>query len=141
MKKLFGLVAMAAEVTVSVIGEVIEFWGTGESREDLAAQVRKHAARAENLAHDIERIQDENSFLKEKIDELKFNGSEIYSDEAAALEQARKMLLTAGYVKHADAIAYLVERSDLMPWSRAEFLKTLEEAERIGRGEIEGAEW
>lgn len=141
MKKLFGLVAMAAEVTVSVIGEVIEFWGTGESREDLAAQVRKHAARAENLVHDIERIQDENSFLKEKIDELKFNGSEIYSDEAAALEQARKMLLVAGYVKHSDAIARLVERSDLSPWSRAEFLKMLQEAERIGRGEIEGAEW
>lgn len=141
MNKILGMAAMVAEVTVSVIGEVIEFWGTGQSREDMASQIRKHAARAENLAHELERLQEDNSYLREEIDGLKFNGSEIYSDEAEALKKAREMLLSAGYLKYSDAIALLLERSDLMPVTRAEFFASLEEDVRSAKGETEGAEW
>lgn len=94
---------------VSLASDAIDSWTTGESRQSILEKLRTAVERSSELVL-------ENARLRDEIDELRFNGPTLYSDEVEAL----KFAAMGCDPVTSNSIRSLLKRCDHMPMTAAE---------------------
>ena len=126
IRKIIGLTSQVVVTSLHVLGDVIEFWGTGVSRNELDMRGRRLAADLDDLRQENLQLQDENLRLANDVDALRFNGPTIYEDERQAL---MKCLLQQPLSEDdLEAIREMIRRVDPMPITSGEMTKRIEDA-------------